>query len=244
VTGLPDPGDVAVGGTGSRANVYVGDDDGVAQIGPSSSFNTSRVKGLPPGEWGTPGVAAGKLGIWVTDSSGPAVDRLGLDPKLGAMSVVERVPVRRAPNEASGFNVLSAIAVGKDAVWATGDTLEHALFRIDPATRRVTRLPLPSAPGPLAVGAGAVWVGGQLEDVVWRVDPRSGQVTDTIPVGGGVSDLAVGDGAVWATSSIDGTLVRIDPRTRKVVATISVGGGSAQGLAVGAGGVWVARDAS
>ncbi len=243
VTGLADPTDVAVAGSGFGASVYVGYSLGVAQIVPSSGVALGRVNGTAAGEWANPSVSAGKLGVWIGDSSAPAVDRLGLSQKLGATGVVEGIPIARGPDETTGFNILSAIAVGESAVWATGDTLEHVLFRIEPSKRTVNRFALPSAPGPVAVGAGAVWVGGQLEDVVWRVDPRSGTVTNTIPVGRGVSAVAVGDGSIWVTSSIDGTVSRIDPRTRKVVETIPVGG-VPEDVAVGADGVWVLTRAS
>jgi tRNA A-37 threonylcarbamoyl transferase component Bud32/streptogramin lyase len=242
VTGLTDPGDVVVTRAGNQALVYVGNYLGVAEIGPALSLDTSSVPGVGPSEWSVPRVSVGKLGVWVGDSTRAAVERLALNPTLGGTSVVQTIPIPRSPNEAIGFNVLSSVAVGDRAVWATGDAFERALFRIDPHTRNVARYPLPSAPGPVAAGAGAVWVAGQLEDVVWRVDVRSGEVTDTIPVGRAVSDIAVGARRVWVASPIEGTVSEIDPRARKVVETVRVGG-LPQALAADADEVWVASRA-
>ena len=239
VTGLTDPADVVVGGGGTHASVFVANYFGVTEIGPSLSLASGPVPGLGFTEWNAPTIDAGPLGIWAGDSGGPAVDRLALDPKLGATSVVSSIPIERGPNEAAGFMAISSIAVGDTAVWATGDAFEQVLFRIDPATRSVTRFPLPSAPGPVSAGAGAVWVAGVLEDVVWRVDPGSGKVTDTIPVGRAVSDVVAGPEGIWTTSPIDGTVTRIDPRRRRVTAVIRVGG-LPQGIAADGSDVWVA----
>ena len=206
-------------------------------------MNTGSVPGLGPSEWSAPTVASGPLGVWVGDSTLPGVHRLGIDPKRGATGVVQTVPIERGPNEAEGFNVLSAIAVGNDAVWVTGDAFEHTLFRIDPSTGGVARFPLPSAPGPVAVGSEEVWVAGMLENVVWRVDPHSGAVTHTIPVGGAVSDIAVGAHGVWITSAVAGTVSRMDPRTMTVTKATRVAG-LPQSLAVGLGEVWVASRAA
>jgi streptogramin lyase len=242
VTGLSEPGSLAVAGDTANSNVYVGNYLGVTELN-STLTPATLVKGFAPAEWNTPQVAAGKPGVWVADSTDPAVRRLGIDPSLGAASVVTSIPIPRTGNEAQGFTSLSGIAVSDTAVWVTGDSYEHALFRVDPVSGKVARIELPAAPGPVATGAGAVWVAGQLDDVVWRVDPLSGKVTDTVPVGRSISDLVADTDGVWASSALDGSVARIDPRSRKVVKTIEVGG-LPQGIAARAGEVWVAsRDA-
>jgi streptogramin lyase len=242
VTGLPDPADVAIGGTGNTASVYVGNYLGVTEVGPSLSVAAAPVAGLAPTEWSVPVIATGRLGIWVGDSSVPAVVRLALDPKRGSTSVVSRIPIARGPTETTGFNVLSSIAVGDRAVWATGDAFEQVLFRIEPITRSIARFRLPSAPGAVAVDADAVWVAAQLDDVVWRVDPRSGRVTDAIPVGRSITGLAVGAEGVWAAAAVDGTVARIGRRSRRVEKVIVVGG-VPEGIAADGDDVWVASRA-
>jgi streptogramin lyase len=241
VTGLANPGSVAVAGDATRGSVYVGNYLGVTEVTATLSPATP-VAGLAPAEWNIPPISAGKLGVWIADSAGPSVRRLAVDPNLGATNVVTSIRIARGADEITGFNAISSIAVGETAIWATGDAFEHVLFRVDPVARRVTRIPLPSAPGAVAAAGDAVWVAGQLDDVVWRVDPVSGVVTDTIAVGRGVSDLAAGTDGVWAASALDGTVTRIDPGSRKVVETVEVGG-LPQGVAVRAGEVWVASRA-
>ena len=237
IPGFSEPGDISVG---AENTVYVGFRDGVGAID-TVSLNGSTIDLGASGQ--KPAVASGALGVWVIDEIGLTVDRLALTPTLGAIGVVDRVPVDRTANEADGFDTLTAVAVGEGAVWVTGDAYEPVLFRVDPEELGVTRYRLPSAPGSVAAGAGAVWVAGQIEDVVWRVDPRSGTVTDTIEVGAGVSGIAAADGGVWVASSIAGTVSRIDPERRRVEATIEVGG-LPVGIAAGEGGIWVASRAS
>ncbi|MGZ8697132.1 MAG: hypothetical protein ACXWZ1_07225, partial [Gaiellaceae bacterium] len=237
IPGFSEPGDISVGGENM---VFVGFRDGVGAID-TVSLNGSTIDLGSSGQ--KPAVATGALGVWAVDEIGLSVDRLRLTPTLGAIGVVERVPVERTANEAEGFDTLTAIAVGTEAVWVTGDAHEPVLFRVEPNELGITRFRLPSAPGSVAAGAGAVWVAGQIEDVVWRVDPRSGAVTDTIQVGAGVAGLAAEDGSVWVVSSIAGTVSRIDPGRRRVEATIEVSG-LPVGIAAGEGGIWVASRAT
>jgi streptogramin lyase len=237
IPGFAEPGDVAVG-VGNT--VFVGFRDGVGAIDTVSLV--ARTIGLGSGGQ-KPVVDAGALGVWVVDEIAFTVEHLAPTPRLGAVGVVDRLHVARTANEAGGFDTLSAVAVGADAVWVTGDAQEAVLFRVEPSRRRTSRFRLPSAPGAVAAGAGAIWVAGQLADVVWRVDPTSGTVTDTIELGAGVVDIAAADGAVWVVSSIAGTVSRIDPDRRTVESTIDVGGHPVA-VAAGEGGVWVATRAS
>jgi hypothetical protein len=98
----------------------------------------------------------------------------------------------------------AAVAVGEDAVWVLLE--QGALLRVDPERHRVTgRLEL-EAPtggmpaGPLAVGAGAVWVGTRGATVTVRVDPVRLRVTGRL--GGRVA--AVARGVVWSYCCLSG----------------------------------------
>jgi hypothetical protein len=92
----------------------------------------------------------------------------------------------------------AAVAVGEDAVWVLLE--QGTLLRVDPERHRVTgRLELEAPPGgmpagPLAVGAGAVWVGTRGATVTVRVDPVRLRVTGRL--GGRVA--AVARGVVWS----------------------------------------------
>jgi hypothetical protein len=111
----------------------------------------------------------------------------------------------------------AAIAVGEDAVWVLLE--QGTLLRVDPDRHRVTgRLEL-EAPtggmpaGPLAVGAGAVWVGTRGATLTVRVDPMRLQVTGRLA--GRVA--AVTRGVVWSYCCPSGDnfmgFGRVDART-------------------------------
>jgi YVTN family beta-propeller protein len=136
---------------------------------------------------------------------------------------------------------LNSAAVGKDAVWLAGNTIDRRILKLDPQTARVVAtVNLPVAPRRVAVGEGAVWVTGEIDNVVFRIDPRDNRVVARIPIGRGGSGIAAGGGSVWVANELDGTITRIDPGTNRVTETIRVGG-SPRDLVVAGGNVWVAR---
>jgi hypothetical protein len=93
---------------------------------------------------------------------------------------------------------VEAVAVGEGAVWVL--LAQGTLLRVDPERHQVTgRLELGAPPvgmpvGPLAVGAGAVWVGMRGATVTVRVDPVRLRVTGRFD--GRVA--AVARGVVWS----------------------------------------------
>jgi YVTN family beta-propeller protein len=78
--------------------------------------------------------------------------------------------------------------------------------------------------GNLRYGGGAVWVGTQNGNRIFRIDTRTGRVS-SVRVGNVPRAVAVSPSAVWVSNFRDNTVSRIDPATRKVVATIPVGEG-------------------
>ena len=94
-------------------------------------------------------------------------------------------------------SVLTALAVGEGAVWAT-DVAEDVVWRIDSATGRPTRtIPVGREPWGVAVGLGSVWVVDRDSGTVSRIDPRENRVVATVPVGLDAEAIAVGEGRVW-----------------------------------------------
>ena len=87
--------------------------------------------------------------------------------------------------------------------------LDDEVARIDPETGigAPTRSTWDGARPVSRSGAGAVWVANSGDGTVSRLDPRSGDVTDTIAVGASPQDVVVADGRVW---------VSVRPRTRDV----------------------------
>jgi hypothetical protein len=110
-----------------------------------------------------------------------------------------------------------AVAVGEGAVWVLLE--QGTLLRVDPDHDQVTgRVELRAtdqgmAVGPLAVGAGAVWVGARGGRVTARVDPVSLRVTARF---NGFA-VAVADGVLWSYCCLRGDHAmgfgRIDART-------------------------------
>ena len=97
-------------------------------------------------------------------------------------------------------------------------------------------------PGALAYGAGALWVGGEGQDVI-QIDPASNRVVKHIDVGGHPTALAVGYGALWIAEPREGVVVRFDLAGRRPPQRLAAGAGPTA-LAVGAGSVWVAAEDS
>jgi YVTN family beta-propeller protein len=115
---------------------------------------------------------------------------------------------------------------------------------------RTQRLSATIAPGTavdgMAAGDGAVWTSDSRRGLLTRIDPALRRVDRLVRIGGSggyftwKAPVATGDGSVWVANQA-GAVVRIDPARRRVQSRIGVGtGGNA--LAVGDGGVWVARD--
>jgi streptogramin lyase len=119
--------------------------DGVLTRVHESTLQTKTV-GLPlPDQpaW----IAFARGSMWVADRGHPQVIRLNL-----AGAAPPR-PIRFAGAESGVWTV----AAGAGAIWATTPH-DRALWRIDPKTNHVTRVPLPYDPAGVTVNAGEVWV--------------------------------------------------------------------------------------
>ncbi|MFL5893948.1 MAG: BTAD domain-containing putative transcriptional regulator [Thermoleophilaceae bacterium] len=106
---------------------------------------------------------------------------------------------------------LDSLAAGAGALWVV-DSLEGALWRIDPGDAAATRKPIAQT---IDVGAGAdgvavsdraVWVINSLRGTVARVDPGTRRVTRTTSFGDTPRDITVGGGSVWVAVAGAGTL--------------------------------------
>ena len=154
----------------------------------------------------------------------------------------QKFEFRRVPAEVVPLVSALAVAVGEDAVWVLLG--QGTLLRVDPDRHRVTgRLELGAPTGPLAVGAGAVWVGNGQATVTARVDPVRLRVTARF--GGYV--VAVAHGVLWSYCCRRGYqpmgFSRIDARTLRprppLVVTDASGRRQPVGrLAVGTDAVW------
>jgi YVTN family beta-propeller protein len=186
---------------------------------------------------GVSGVATAGDRVWTLDFGPPATVR-AIDPLFDRVSQ----PVRIGARSAFLSHRSEPVAVGAGSVWASNG--DSAILRIDPTTSAVNaRINVGNGPSGIAVGAGAVWVGDDLDATVSRIDPGTNGVTRTIPVGHGASGIAFGDGAIWVAETLDDSVARIDPSTNAVTSTIPVGNGPT-GVAAAGGSVWVANSLS
>lgn len=127
----------------------------------------------------------------------------------------------------------SAVRVGPNSVAAI-DTKTNKLL----AAVRVGR-----RPGPVAVGAGAVWVGNTGENTLTRIDAASRKVVLTIGLPGKPLDLVVGGGSVWVNTDYgDGIsrLVPVDPSSNVPGPAVELGKAPSFGVDVAGPRDWLA----
>ena len=235
--GGPNPAGLAVG-AGSIWVVHP-DTDEVVRLDPGTGRVVARIRlGPLPFEF-APGdrrflpslVAVGAGAGWVATGRG-AMARVDLASNR-VVAVIKLPPERPA-----------GIAVAGRSVWvaAGGD----GVARIEAATNRLLgtiRLDLYAER--VAVGGGAVWVGGSTTDpivemagAVARIDAATGRVREIVPTGLPVG-LAAAAGAVLVTEpdAVGGALECIQPGATPSGVPLEPALGE---LAVGGGAVWVA----
>ncbi len=119
-----------------------------------------------------------------------------------------------------------SIAVGPSTVWVSVRSAQnaHELWRIDPTTDHVERVPAGQGALDIALGAGAVWVVCSDGDnpcrgpALLKIDPGSGDLLETIHTGG-QGRLSLGLGYVW--DSTTNGLLKVAPADGRVLATFS-----------------------
>ncbi|MPZ99807.1 MAG: hypothetical protein GEU80_10825 [Dehalococcoidia bacterium] len=168
-----------------------------------------------------------------------------VDAVIVSVDVATGEVQRFEPPEGAQF---VAVGAGDGAVWAIGGDPETtaAIARLDPASGEVIEVHnVGLVAKTIAVGAGGVWVGGDLfiEEGAGaglaHVDPATGDVVERIPLGAISSDVVVLDGAVWVSDALgsdsgpyEATLRRIDPATDTVTLEVGVGDGSAGSMEI------------
>jgi streptogramin lyase len=118
----------------------------------------------------------------------------------------------------------AGLGVAAGSLWV-GNVSGEAVYRIDPATNRTTRVPV-GRPNPAWIAArdDQVWVGSPMRNYAVRIDPATNDVVATIEIPGGPGDGSFGpDGLVWMGLLNGEHVVRIDPATNRVVDRVRVG---------------------
>jgi DNA-binding beta-propeller fold protein YncE len=198
----------------------------LAKIDPKAPLNASTLALSDPQSAISAGsvgrVAAAGRAVWATSPSG-----------------IWRIePTPRRQFAIAGGSCCGPIAIGLGSIWAAH---EFSLERLNASSgASEAHIALPFAGSSMAIGTDGVWVGDQLTDRVWFVDPKKNALDVSIQVGQHPSAIAIGAGAVWVASA-DGTVARIDRNRHRVTKTIVIGG-TPSGIAVGAGLIWVAVD--
>jgi streptogramin lyase len=103
------------------------------------------------------------------------------------------------------------VVAGRDGVLWVADTGAGAIRRFDLATGRFTLAVTAPAPRNLAAGSDRTDVVTDLNQLLSRVDARTGLRGPPLPLAqlGGVRGIVVGPDVVWVTT--DDQVVRIDP---------------------------------
>jgi outer membrane protein assembly factor BamB len=235
--GGPNPAGLAVG-AGTIWVVHP-DTDEVVRLDPGTGRVVARIKLDPlPFQVGAGDrrflpslVAVGRGAGWVASGRG-AVARIDAASNR-VVAVLKLLPARPA-----------AIAVAGGSVWVAAGG--GGVARIEAATNRLLgaiRLDLYAER--VAVGGGAVWVGGPTTDpiveiagAVARIDATTGRVRAVVPTGLPIG-LAAAAGAVLVTEpdTVGGALECIHPGATPAAMTLQPALGE---LAVGGGAIWVA----
>jgi len=143
---------------------------------------------------------------------------------------------------------IAAVALVLSAAHGNGTTVaSNSVAVIDPETNKVVgAIGVGIDPGPVAVGAGAVWVGNRDDRSLSRIDLHTRAVVKNLNLGATPTGIAVDAHSVWVAYGRRGGVGRVDPRFGSVGAPLKVAG-TAYGywspdgaIAVGPEGVWAA----
>ena len=200
---------------------------------------TRKVVGSPSAVGGTPtGIAVGGGSVWVAVNRGSSLAVVELNPKF--VDSTDRFVIDRSSTGSFSPSVPVLLAFGGKSLWAL-EVETGQVWRIDPASGRMTPLTDGADAWSIAYGHGYVWLGGQT--TVTRLDPVTGdQTRQDLPQAPSTSRaIAVGHGTVWFAANGEPTLFRIKPRTMAVSHFPVARGPSA--IAVDDQGVWVASRA-
>jgi YVTN family beta-propeller protein len=183
-------------------------------------------------------VAVGGGSVWVANFGDGTVSRV--DPATN--SIRQTIAAHGSP---------TGLAVAGSAVFAANGA-DGSVVVIDAGSGTISRTValggFPTYPATVDVGDGAVWIANSNDASVLRLDAVSGERVARIPLvnlpdevhsGAVFTSIAAGEGAVWvAAGQLRRTVSRLDPATNRLIATIKLHD-APQGVAVGAGAVWV-----
>jgi virginiamycin B lyase len=236
IANVPLPGRLCQGIGASPEAVWACGPDGLVRIDPATNEVVATID--TPAALVVSRIAYGAGSVWAFTTSAVGADTIvRVDPVTNAITTT--IPLGR---------VATWMAFGFDALWVTS-AADDVLMRIDPATNEVAEwTPGLETAGCISVGEDALWIALRSEEhvaieegepTIARVDPATGELTDSISTGPGESGgcvLATPD-AVWYRAP-EPFLSRIDPVTYEVTDRIDSRSGPGDvGFAFGS--VWV-----
>jgi DNA-binding SARP family transcriptional activator/DNA-binding beta-propeller fold protein YncE len=200
---------------------------------------------------------AGSIAVVAAAAGGVVASRSGGDPAAASVA-----PAHSLALVAPGIGRLmrvklgwtpTQIALAGHSLWLL-DGRDRTVVRLDVKRRRVVRtIGLGVEPTAVAVGDGAIWVLAAPARTLFRIDPANGVVRTTrVPLGnlsignplgalGNPLGLAVSREGVWIEDGAS-ALFLVSPRTGAVRRFTL--GPAIDGIAVGAGSVWVTQGGS
>jgi len=98
------------------------------------------------------------------------------------------------------------------------------------------RVPLPTRPGGLAGGTGAVWATNPEAGEVVKIDTATGKLAGTYKVAQAATGVAAGGGSVWVVDPLASEIVRVDEESGETVAHIPLANPAE--IAFGFGSLW------
>jgi class 3 adenylate cyclase len=127
------------------------------------------------------------------------------------------IPVDRTLTSGS---VTSLVTAGS-YLWL-GDSMHERIYRVDPRTSKVTKIPLQQSPDVMTSGDGSLWVLDTSQGAITRVDPKSDRHHLPFAVSGSLQGMTVGGGYVWTTDASGNTIQRILEDLRSPATSISL----------------------
>ena len=215
------PGPIAV----ARGAAWVGNTgDRTLQRIDLQARTVTRTFGLPQ----TPAsLTAGPGVVWIGNAFGGTLSRVLTS--YGQLSA-PFFPGRQIKG-------LLAVATSPGDLWV--GLADDTLLRLDPASLRTKEtIVVPGRVEEIAVAGHAVWTLQFFDNLVKRIDPRTGHITATVLPGRPVA-IAAGGGAIWVATAGDDQLWRITPATGAISRSFPLGV-TPSAIAVRAGAVWVA----
>ena len=149
----------------------------------------------------------------------------------------------------------SSLAFGFGSLWVT-DVVDDTVIRVDPATGEVEEtIPVGDSPTGIAIDAHGVWVANFNDSTVSHIDPDTNAPKgEAVVIGGQPGGIAAGEGYIWVSRQpryddsgepvTEGAVIRIDPTETEWTGEVFEVGDAPQGIAVGAGSIWVADQES